>query len=128
MAHGPAVNSVAFSPDGTRVLSGSRDNMLSLWDAANGYADSAPLRRHSDWVNSVAFSPDGTRMLSGSDDGTMKLWDGATGKLLRVLWLLTGEGADVRLTVTSVAFSPDGTRLLSGDYDGTVRLWNAAHR
>jgi hypothetical protein len=125
--HASPVNSVAFSPDGTRVLSGSGDvrgnddNTLKLWDAANGQL-LRTFAGHTGWVTSVAFSPDGTRVLSGSggfDDKTLKLWDAASGQLLRAF---TGHTAYVR----SVSFSPDGTRVLSGGADGIIRIWKVS--
>ena len=118
IGHPYGVTSVAFSPDGTRLLSGSDDKTLKLWDAATG-ALLRTFEGHSDQVRSVAFSPDGTRLLSGSDDRTLKLWDAATGALLRTL---EGHSDHVR----AVAFSPDGTRLLSGSDDRTLKLWDAA--
>ena len=80
--HSDSVTSVAFSPDGARVLSGSGDKTIKLWDAATG-ALIRTFEGHSEWVNSVAFSPDGARVLSGSWDKTIKLWDAATGALIR---------------------------------------------
>src|SRR5262245_26334392 len=80
--HSDWVTSVAFSPDGARVLSGSRANTIRLWDAAAGALLRA-FEGHSDAVTSVAFSPDGARVLSGSEDNTVRLWDAATGVLLR---------------------------------------------
>ena len=65
-------------PTARRVLSGSDDKTLKLWDAATG-ALLRTFEGHSGSVNSVAFSPDGTRLLSGSWDKTLKLWDAATG-------------------------------------------------
>jgi WD40 repeat protein len=79
IAHTASVTSVAFSPDGARVLSGSRDNTLKLFDAATG-ALIRTFEGHLDTVHSVAFSPDGSSVLSGSWDKTVKLWDAATGR------------------------------------------------
>ena len=72
------VRSVAFSPDGKQVVSGSNDETVRLWDAATGAALQT-LEGHTDAVNSVAFSPDGKQVVSGSWDKTVRLWDVATG-------------------------------------------------
>jgi WD40 repeat protein len=68
------VLSVAFSPDGTRIVSGGFDNVVRVWDVATAQPIGAPLRGHTDTVRSVAFSPDGTRIVSASDDKTLRLW------------------------------------------------------
>ena len=73
--HGDSVSSVAFSPDGQRLVSGSSDNTLRLWDANTGAAIGQPLEGHGASVSSVAFSPDGHRVVSGSYDNTLRLWD-----------------------------------------------------
>jgi hypothetical protein len=116
--HTGAVLTVALSPDGTRVLTGSEDNTARLWDAATG-TPIATLAGHTLWVYAVAFSPDGTRVLTGSDDYTERLWDAATGTTLATL---TGHTASVE----AIAFSQDGTRILTGSLDNTARLWDAA--
>ena len=72
--HKYPVVSVAFSPDGSKIASGSWDNTVRLWDAENG-EQLAVLRGHEGRVASVAFSPDGSRIASGSNDVTVRLWD-----------------------------------------------------
>jgi WD40 repeat protein len=67
------VLSVAFSPDGQALASGSLDNTIRLWDAASG-ALLRTLKGHTYTVRSVAFSPDGRALASGSWDGTVRLW------------------------------------------------------
>jgi len=117
--HSSLVYSVAFSPDGSRIVSGSTDNALRLWDANTGALTGEPLHGHDGPVNSVAFSPDGSRIVSGSWDNTLRLWDANTGKTIGDP--LHGHNS----YVVSVAFSPDGSRIVSGSWDKTLRLWDA---
>jgi len=113
--HTDWVYSVAFSPDGKLLASGSSDSTVKLWDAAT-WQVVRTLSGHTYTVMSVAFSPDGTLLASGSSHDTVKLWDVGTGVEVRTLSGHTD-------TVLSVAFSPDGTLLASGSMDNTVKLW-----
>ncbi|KAI3014430.1 hypothetical protein CBS147347_11476 [Aspergillus niger] len=116
--HSHLVDSVAFSPDGRTLASGSHDKTIKLWDTATG-VEQRTLTGHSDWVHSVAFSPDGRTLASGSSDYTIKLWDTAMGV---EQCTLTGHSNRIR----SVAFSLDGRTLASGSDDETLKLWNTA--
>ena len=73
------VEAVAFSSDGTRIVSGSDDNTIRVWDTATGQQVGEALRGHEDRVRSVAFSSNGTRIVSGSDDHTIRVWDARRG-------------------------------------------------
>jgi WD40 repeat protein len=117
--HADQVTSVAFSPDGKSIVSGSHDTTVHIWHVETGAALREPLEGHTDQVTSVAFSPDGKRIVSGSYDNTVRIWDGETGAALREP--LEGHTD----WVTSVAFSPEGKRIVSGSYDKTVRIWHA---
>ncbi|KPA10419.1 hypothetical protein MHK_009379 [Candidatus Magnetomorum sp. HK-1] len=117
VGHSENVNSVSYSPDGRRIVSGSDDNTVKIWNAETGKLIRS-LTGHSSSVRSVSFSPDGRRIVSGSSDKTVKIWDAETGKLIRSL---TGHSSDV----WSVSFSPDGRRIVSGSYDKTVKIWDA---
>jgi WD40 repeat protein len=115
--HTHDVTSVAYSPDGTRIVSGSKDRTVRVWDAHTG-KQLAMLEGHTFWVQSVAFSADGAHIVSGSEDMTVRVWDAHTSKQLAVLKGHTGW-------VWSVAFSPDGLHIVSGSGDKTVRVWDA---
>jgi len=114
----PLAMSVSWSPDGTRLATGSGDGTAKVWDAAGG-RELLTLKGHSNGVNSVAWSPDGTRLATGSSDGTAKVSDAAGGRELLTLQGHTGQ-------VRSVAWSPDGQRLATGSWDGTAKVWDAA--
>ena len=107
--------SVAFSPDGQTLVSGSLDNTLRLWDVATGQ-HLQTLTGHWQEFTTVVFSPDGQTLVSGSWDGTIRLWDVATGEPFQTL------GGHTHIT-NSIAFSLDGQIMASGSYDGTALLW-----
>jgi len=113
--YGAVVNSVAFSPDGQYVASGSSDRSVKVWRLADGTLVSS-RSDHVQRVNSVAFSPNGQWLASGSDDDTAKLYRTSDWGLVQTF---TGHTNDV----LSVAFSPDSKRLATGSWDGTTRLW-----
>ncbi|CAG7855249.1 SubName: Full=Related to WD40-repeat protein (Notchless protein) {ECO:0000313/EMBL:CCA71457.1} [Serendipita indica DSM 11827] len=119
LGHQGSVTAVSFSPDGTRIVSGSLDRTIRQWDAETGQPLGEPLQGHEYSVNAVAFSPDGTRIVSGSSDSTIRQWDAETGQPLGEP--LQGHEA----SVNAVAFSPDGTRIVSGSLDRTIRQWDA---
>jgi len=110
------VSSVAFSPDGQYLASGSRDQSVKVWRMSNGNLVSS-RSDHVQRVNSVAFSRNGQWLASGSDDDTAKLYRASD-------WGLVGTFTGHTNDVLSVAFSPDSKRLATGSWDGTVRLWN----
>ena len=71
---GNPVNAVAWSPDGTRIASGSGDNTVQVWDAATG-GHVFTYRGHAgNPVNAVVWSPDGKRIASGGFDNTVQVW------------------------------------------------------
>ncbi len=114
--HTAEVLSVAFSPDGKTLASGSKDNSVKIWNISTG-EEIRTFNSHSNWVYAVAFGPDGRTLASGSWDETIKIWDLATGELIRTL---SGHSN----WVYSVAISSDGKTLASGSYDKTIKLWN----
>ena len=123
--HTGYLNSVAFSPDGITLASGSGDGTVKLWNASTR-DHIATLEGHTRTVTSVSFSPDGTTFASGSYDGKVKLWSVSTKENIATL---SGHTA-----VASVVFSPDGTTLASGGtssgtgIDNRVILWDVATR
>ncbi|MEM9219928.1 MAG: hypothetical protein AAGD25_37075, partial [Cyanobacteria bacterium P01_F01_bin.150] len=74
---------VGFSPDGQRIVSGSLDNTVRLWDL-NGNPIGEPFQGHTSWVYSVGFSPDGQRIVSGSADTTVKVWPASWSQWLAI--------------------------------------------
>ncbi|KZT50053.1 hypothetical protein CALCODRAFT_229473 [Calocera cornea HHB12733] len=110
--------SVAFSPDGNRIVSGSYDKTIRVWDAQTGMMIGESPKGQATVVYSLAFSPDYKWIVSGSGDNTIRLWDGEIGEA-RGEQLSGHEGA-----VYSVAFSPDSKWILSGSGDKTIRMWD----
>jgi WD40 repeat protein len=117
IGHRDYVLSVSWSPDGTRLATGSWDGTAKVWDASSGL-ELLTLRGFGGQVFSVAFSRDG-KLATGSWDGTAKIWDAASGR-----GLLNFESHAGR--VTCVSWSPDGKRLATASGDDTAKIWDAA--
>lgn len=113
------VHCAAFSPDGKYIISGCRDNTITLWDALTGNIALGPLEKHTDSVLCVAFSPDGSRISSGSYDNTILVWDAVTGKVA------AGPFKGHTGSIFSVCFSPNNKQLASGSGDNKIRVWDA---
>lgn len=113
--HTSHVNALAVNSDGSRLVSGSRDRTLRVWNMADR-ACLATLEGHTDEIFAAAFSPDGTRLVSGGRDRVIRVWDAQRFEEITQLHGHTSY-------VYSLAFTPDGLTLVSGGGDGTVRLW-----
>ncbi len=114
--HTDRLTSVVYSPDGTKAVSGARDNTAIVWDVATG-AIIHRLEGHTDWVWDVAISPDGATIITASADGTLIVWDAVSGAEIR---RLEGHTAGVR----TVAINADSTQALSGSEDKSLILWD----
>jgi eukaryotic-like serine/threonine-protein kinase len=112
------VRSLAFSPDGSHLISGHRDGLIRMWHVADSRQVQAPLTGHSDDVFGLSLSPDGRTLASAGKDTTVRLWDVITGQELLCL-------TDCKAQVNAVAFSPDGYTLAAADHSGAITLWRA---
>jgi len=109
---------VGFSPDGTRIVTGSWDQTAKVWDAVTG-EERLTFRGHKGIIFSVSFSPDGTHIATGGGDRTVCVWDAKTNEIRLAL---RGHADQVY----AVNFSPDGTRIVTGSGDHTAKVWDAA--
>ncbi|GAC1364204.1 MAG: NB-ARC domain-containing protein [Ktedonobacteraceae bacterium] len=115
-----SILSVAVSPDGKFLATGTADSEVRLWSVDDG-VPFGTLSGHTDWVRSVSIDRNGVLLASASEDQTIRLWDVNTQRCLAILRGHTGR-------VYSVAFSPNGKYLASGGEDQTIRLWDVARR
>jgi WD40 repeat protein len=110
--HNGGIYSVAISPDGSKIISGSQDRTIRIWDASTGKTIRV-------WVTSaciemLAFSPDGSKIISESY-GFLQVWDASTGEMF----------IPRRGLFTSFAFSPDGSKTISGSWNNIIQVWDA---
>jgi WD40 repeat protein len=122
--HSDWVTSVAVSPDGTWLASGSLDGTIGIWDAATGRRRST-LTGHGGGVVALAVSPDGTWLASTDGTTTVYLWDLITGKVRTSFDAARSEGDRLRW-VTTLAASPDSTWLATANLAGTAGQWDSA--
>lgn len=114
--HRLGVTTLAITPDGRYLISGSRDKTLRIWDLQNRkYLSMFPLQ--PDQITAVALSPDGSLLISGSRDASLRCWNLHTRELLGAL---SGHQA----SISAVTFTPDGQYLVSASRDATLRVWN----
>lgn len=116
-----AVNTVAFSPDSTRLASGSTDNTVRLWNVGSGRAEGQPMTGHAGMVTGVAFSPDGRRLASTAWDGTMRVWNVGTPGSLGAPWQ-QAAGAPKPGFGPVLAFEKDGRRSVKVE-EGAATVW-----
>ncbi len=110
------VNAIVMMPDGKRMISGSWDKTLKIWDIQAGKVLRI-LYGHTDQVTSVALMSDGKRVISASLDNTLKIWNIETGKLIKTL-------NDHNGSVQAVAVFQDGKRVISASSDNTLKIWD----
>ena len=114
--HTSWVRSAAFSEEGSRVVTASRDKTARIWRSDTGVLV-AELKGHTDGVRTAVFSVDGTLVVTASDDKTARIWRADTGVPVAELKGHTGE-------VKTAAFSEEGSRVVTASQDQTARIWS----
>jgi WD40 repeat protein len=112
--HNYSVNTVAFSPDGQIIASGSDDATIKIWQRDGSILKT--IHNNQQKVDEVSFHPDGKIIASANNDGSIKLWN-LEGNLIKTIAAHTGK-------VKTVTFSPDGQLIASAGDDKTIKLWN----
>lgn len=111
-----AVNSIAFTPDGTRIATVTADGAF-LWGVMETTMD-RKLLQSAENIQRISFSPDGQQIVTASADGTVNLWDANSGQKVHTL---KGHNHPVR----GIAFNGNGTHVVTIGQDGTAKLWDA---
>jgi sugar lactone lactonase YvrE len=114
--HTSGVNCLVFSADSKKLISGSADKTIKIWDVKTG-KEIAKLEGHKGFINALVITPDGQQLFSADADKTIKVWDVNTGKELRTL---LGH----KSSINSLAISPDGQKLFSASADKTIKVWD----
>ena len=118
--HTGRILTLAWSPNGKYIASGSLDNTVQIWASSlSEHLQPYIYRGHTAGVQAVAWSPDSNRIASGSQDKTVQVWDALNGGNVVTY---TGHTE----FVNTVAWSPDGKYIASGSADNTVRVWEVA--
>jgi WD40 repeat protein len=110
---------VAFSPDGSRLASGSSDSTVRLWDVKGEQPIGPPLEGHTALVSAVVFSDDGKSVVSGSYDRTVRWWNAETGARL-------GQPVIAEGLVRALAVRPGAAQVAAASLDGALEIWNTA--
>jgi WD40 repeat protein len=110
-----SILSVAYSADGTKIITGGEDDTVNVWNSADGKVV-RQLEGPRDVILSVAFSPDGYKIIAGGEDGTILVWDSGSGGLTTRI--------EVNKSIRAVAFSPDGSRACLATRGGELYEWD----
>jgi WD40 repeat protein len=113
-------STIVVTPDNKKVIAGSRDKTIKLWDIRTR-KQLFTLKGHTDWITSVAVTLDSKYLISGSKDETLKFWNLENRK---ELFTLTGHSSEIN----AVAIMPDGSKAISGSSDGQLKIWDLETR
>ena len=120
IGHRMQVSCVAYSPDGTKIVTGSQDSTAKVWDAENGKCLFTTMKeKHSLSINSVTFSSNGKYLVTGGFDKTVNIWDAETGEYIRTL-----EGHTESIKSVTSCLGERVDQIASCSFDGTVKIWN----
>lgn len=120
-AHNNSVFTVRYSHDFSKLLSGSRDARLKVWNVEKNYAQEEEIVAHTFAINHLTFSPDGQRFVTGSMDKSVKVWDTETMKLLKVIDRARHAGHGT--SVNKVLWADYRNQIVSCSDDRTISVW-----